>query len=120
MEQKKILIVDDKHTIRFLISEVLKPLGHEIDIAENGEIALQKISERSYDLVIADYLIFPITSLELVERIKTINPDLPVLITNTNGGEKELREKGAIACIKKPINFSQLFLLSKVILNNKL
>ncbi|MCX8012311.1 MAG: response regulator [Desulfobacterota bacterium] len=120
MEQKKILIVDDKHTIRFLIAEALKPLGHEIDIAENGEIALQKISEINYDLVIADYLIFPLTTLELVEKIKAINPDLPVLVTNTNGGEKELREKGVIACIKKPINFSQLFLLSKVILDNRI
>ena len=46
MKTKRILIVDDQETMRFLLSEVLRPLGQKIETAESGEKALQKLAEK--------------------------------------------------------------------------
>ena len=55
--KKLVLIVDEAESIRFIISETLRPFGYEIDTAENGEVALQKIESKNYDLIITDYTV---------------------------------------------------------------
>jgi CheY-like chemotaxis protein len=120
MKTKRILIVDDKETMRFLLSEVLMPLGKEIETAETGEKALQKLAEKSFDLVIIDYLICTPNGLELLQGIKKINPSLAILVFNANGFETEILQKGALACIPRPLNPSQLQLISQLLLNDSL
>jgi CheY-like chemotaxis protein len=120
MKTKRILIVDDKETMWFLLSEVLRPLGQEIETAESGEKAFQKLAEKSFDLVIIDCLICRTNFLDLLQGIKKIYSSLPVLVIETNGLEGELLEKGALACIRRPLNTSQLQMISQLILNNTL
>jgi DNA-binding NtrC family response regulator len=120
MKTKRILIVDDKETMWFLLSEVLRPLGQEIETAESGEKALQKLAEKSFDLVIIDCLICTTNDLDLLQSIKKIYPSLPVLVMNTNGCEGELLEKGALACIRRPLNTAQLKMISHLILSDTL
>lgn len=120
MKTKRILIVDDKETMRFLLSEVLRPLGQEIETAESGEKALQKLAEKSFDLVIIDYLMCKTNDLDLLQDIKETYPYLATLVINTNGSEKEILQKGALACIPRPLNPSQLKLISQLIINNPL
>ena len=55
--KKLVLIVDEAESVRFIISETLRPFGYEIDTAENGEAALQKIESKNYDLIITDYTV---------------------------------------------------------------
>lgn len=120
METKRILIVDDKETMRFLLSEVVRPLGQEIETAESGERAIQRLAEKIFDLVIIDYLICATNGLELLQSIKKIYPSLAILVVNTNGFETEILQKGALACIPRPLNPSQLQLISQLLLNNPL
>lgn len=120
MKAKRILIVDDKQTMRFLLSEALRPLGQEIETAESGEKALQKLAEKSFDLAIIDCLICTTNELDLLLGIKNIYPSLPILVMNTNGCEGELLKKGALACIRRPLNTSQLQMISQLILNDNL
>ena len=116
MNAKRILIVDDKEAMRFLLSEALRPLGQEIETAESGEKALQKLAEKSFDLVIIDCLICTTNDLDLLQSIKKIYLSLPVLVMNTNGCENEFLEKGALACIRRPLNTSHLQIISRLIL----
>ena len=117
MKTKRILIVDDKETMRLLLSEALKPLSQELETAESGEGAIQKLAEENFDLLIIDYLICAPNSLELLQSMKKMYPSLPILVVNTNGLETKILQKGALACIPRPVNPSQLQLLSHLILN---
>jgi CheY-like chemotaxis protein len=120
MKTKRILVVDDKETMRFLFSEVLRPLGQEIETAESGEKAFQKLAEKNFDLAIIDYLICTTKNFALLQGIKKIYPYLAILVVNTNGFEAEILQKGALACIPRPVNPSQLQRISQLILNNPL
>ncbi len=44
MKKKRILIVDDKETMRFLLTEALKPLGYKIETVGDGEAAIQPLA----------------------------------------------------------------------------
>ncbi|MBO6895539.1 MAG: response regulator [Roseibium sp.] len=52
---KKILIVDDSEINLFLMREMLHRMGHEVDFAENGEIAVAKAAEIRYDAILMDF-----------------------------------------------------------------
>jgi two-component system response regulator HydG len=116
LKEKTILIVDDTETIKFLLTEALKPLGYKIETAGNGAAAIQQLAEKVYDLVIADYTISKMNGLELIQGLKKINPSLPILVVNTNGPEHEILKNGVLGCIKCPLNTSQLQMITKVIL----
>ena len=117
MKTKRVLIVDDKETMRFLLSEVLRPLGQKIETAESGEEAIQKLAEKNFDLVIIDFLICTTNGLELLQNIKKICPSLAIIVVNTNGFETEILQKGALVCIPMPLNPSQIQLISQLLLD---
>ncbi len=50
----EILVVDDEMTIREFLSEALSAMGYVVDVARDGKEALEKIGDRSYDLIITD------------------------------------------------------------------
>ncbi len=50
----RILIVDDEVELAQTLADLLEPLGHEIDLAANGSIALNKIEKRDFDAIISD------------------------------------------------------------------
>lgn len=52
---KKILIVDDSEINLFLMREMLHRMGHEVDLAENGKIAVAKAAETRYDAILMDF-----------------------------------------------------------------
>ena len=79
IKKKLVLIADEAESIRFIISETPRPLGYEIDTAENGGVALQKIESKNYDLIISDYTVPEINGFELTRRINKIDPSLPIL-----------------------------------------
>ena len=49
-----ILIVDDEFSNREILSEIIKKLGHFVETAEDGKIALQKTMNHKYDLILSD------------------------------------------------------------------
>lgn len=117
MKKKRILIVDDEETIRILLLEIFKSLGYETETVENGEEAIRQLAGKTYDLLITDYTMPKMDGLELTRRIKIINPSIPVLVFTSYGPESELLKSGALACIKKPLNISELKVISQNILD---
>ena len=60
IEKLRVLVVDDEEEIRDLLQDLLRDLGiARVHLAENGEMAWQRLSrtELDYDLVISDWLI---------------------------------------------------------------
>jgi two-component system chemotaxis response regulator CheY len=68
-----ILVVDDFKMMRRVVKNLLNQLGFSnLDEASDGAEALQKLQTRSYDLVISDWNMEPMTGIELLERVRSI------------------------------------------------
>lgn len=50
----EILVVDDEATIRELLGETLSGVGYNVDTAKDGEMALEKMERKSYNLIVTD------------------------------------------------------------------
>ncbi len=98
----KILVVDDMATMRRIIKSLLEQLGFKnIDEAEDGQVALKKLREGSYDFVITDWNMPNMTGLELVQNIRSDGElkHLPVLMVTA-----EAKKENVIAAIKAGVN----------------
>ncbi|EDP73309.1 chemotaxis response regulator CheY [Hydrogenivirga sp. 128-5-R1-1] len=98
----KFLVVDDMATMRRIIKTLLDQLGYKnIDEAEDGKDALNKLKAQKYDFVITDWNMPNMTGLELVQEIRK-EPDLkhlPVLMVTA-----EAKKENVIAAIKAGVN----------------
>ena len=86
-----ILIVDDFSTMRRIVRNLLKQLSfNNVDEAEDGDVALEKLKNGSYDFLITDWNMPNMTGLELLKAIRADEglKDLPVLLI-TAEAEKE-------------------------------
>ncbi len=82
----KILVCDDEALIREVIKEYLLLEGYEIDEAENGKIALDKINENEYDLVIMDIMMPKLDGYQAIKEIKK-QKDIPCLMLSARAEE---------------------------------
>jgi len=77
----KVLVVDDAAFMRFMITGILKELGHEvIGEAEDGEIACQKYAELKPDLVTMDLIMPKKGGLDALRDIRKADPDARVIV----------------------------------------
>lgn len=79
---KKILLVDDEANIRFIYSEELKDEGYDIIAASNGEEGLCRFENESPDLVILDIHMPDMNGIDVLRRMKTQNPSIPVILSS--------------------------------------
>ncbi|ELK40632.1 hypothetical protein D478_18111 [Brevibacillus agri BAB-2500] len=120
MEEEKmamILLAEDEAVLRMLIGDTLEDEGHLLDIACDGEEALQKISHNQYDLLILDYMMPKLTGFEVLTRMKqmTDKQAAKVLILSAesqHAEQEKMRAAGADDFMPKP--FSPLELVRKV------
>ena len=82
MEKKRILLVDDEEGIQLLYREEFEEEGFEVITAYNGEEALEKFSQEPPDLVILDINMPGMSGIEVLRRMKEINPNLPVILSS--------------------------------------
>jgi two-component system response regulator AtoC len=109
-----ILVVEDNPTdielmLHTLEQADLKPLGgdFEMEVRANAEGALQLLGERSVDLVLTDLMLPGLSGLDLVSRIQTIDPNLPVLVVtrvNAVAQAVDAIRRGAFDYVLKPVN----------------
>lgn len=103
----KVLLVDDSKAARFAMRNLLEKQGLEVEMAESGEDALEKLAASPSDVVFMDQSMPGMGGLAATEQIKK-NPDtthIPVVICTGNEGsklEKMADEAGAIGVLTKP------------------
>ena len=111
-----ILIVDDERDIRELVSGVLSDEGYECRTAGDSTGALQAIDERRPSLVLLDVWLHgsPMDGLEVLDAIKTREPELPVIIFSGHGNidtAVSAVSRGAMDFLEKPFEAEKLLLL---------
>ncbi len=83
-----ILLVDDSAVDRLVIKSVLNQYEHfEVDTAEDGAIALEKMRVKVPDLVVTDMQMPNLNGLQLVEKIRAHYPYVPVILITGEGSE---------------------------------
>lgn len=82
MDKKRILLVDDEEGIQLLYREELEDEGYEVVSAYNGEQAFVKFTQRPPDIVILDINMPGMSGIEVLRRMKEMNPDLPVILSS--------------------------------------
>ena len=73
----RILLVEDEAYLRDIYREILGAAGYIVDEAEDGEEALDALEQGGYDLVLLDIMLPKLDGIEVLRRLKEINPTLP-------------------------------------------
>ena len=108
-----ILIVDDEKNYPLILSAVLQEEGFETLTANSGQEALAVLEHSDVDLVLTDMKMPKMDGIELLQRIKQNDPELPVIMMTAYGTvEKavEAMQKGAYNYLLKPFDNEQLIL----------
>lgn len=120
-DRAKILIVDDEPLIRDALAFKLTKDGYDVDTAEDGEKAIQKIESEEYQIIISDIMMPFISGFELVKILKERGTDAPVLIlTSLNSETAVLKafDLGADDFMTKPFSPNELSVRIKKLLKN--
>lgn len=110
-----ILIVEDTESLRKLTRKILEKEGLSVDEAENGEIALEKVSgETKYSLILLDIMMPKMNGLEFIKELRNFSEVPVVFITALSDERSQILayENGADGYLTKP--FSKPLLISMV------
>ena len=109
--KKRILIVEDDEETRALLKDTIEDEGYKTASVNNGSEAFRKLAKESFDLIVTDVRMPGLTGLDILPRIKKLQPDAPIIVITAFGTEEVQRkalERGANAYLEKPIHFSEL------------
>jgi two-component system NtrC family response regulator len=111
-----ILIVDDEKNYPPVLAAILGDEGYETFTANSGEAALGVLKSAEVDLLLTDLKMPRMDGMELMVRVKELDPDLPVIMMTAYGTVEmglDAMDKGAHSYIWKPFNNDQLILFVK-------
>jgi len=109
--KRRLLIVEDEPTLRVAISDALLKEGWAVDVADNGVDGLALFERHTHGLVLLDLVMPRMDGMELLSRIKTLDPAATVVMITAHGSVDravEAMRKGAVDFITKPFSMSQL------------
>ena len=107
----KILVVDDEPDLLEQIREVLKSQKYDVDTADDGELALDKLFDTVYDLVILDIMLPKIDGLSILKEIRKANIETPIIMLTAKGTvEDKIKglDFGADDYLPKPFAIAEL------------
>jgi CheY-like chemotaxis protein len=104
MPSGRILVVDDEANITSIIEEHFTSLGYVVDVAHDGAAALIQAAAVRPDVVLLDVTMPKISGDEVLDRLRAIDPTLPIVILTGNADESLARSflrRGALDYVGK-------------------
>jgi len=111
-----ILVVDDEKNYLLVLSAVLEDEGYEVLTAQGGHEALEIQKSSDLDLILTDMKMPAMDGIQLLENVKALDPDLPVIMMTAHGTidkAVEAMQKGAYSYILKPFDNERLTIYVK-------
>ena len=109
----KILIIEDEASIRRVLVKILSEENdtYQVDEAEDGVAGLEKIKNNDYDLVLCDIKMPKMDGVEVLEEVKKIKPEIPMVMISGHGDMEtaiHTMRLGAFDYISKPPDLNRL------------
>ena len=109
----KILIIEDEAAIRRVLSKILSEENdsYQVEDAEDGLQGLEKIKNNDYDLVLCDIKMPKMDGVEVLEAVKKIKPEIPMVMISGHGDMEtaiQTMRLGAFDYISKPPDLNRL------------
>jgi len=110
---QKILIIEDEAAIRRVLTKILSEENetYQVEAAEDGIIGLEKIKNNDYDLVLCDIKMPKMDGVEVLEAVKKIKPEIPMVMISGHGDMEtaiQTMRLGAFDYISKPPDLNRL------------
>jgi CheY-like chemotaxis protein len=107
---RKILVVDDNRTTRYMLSYSLRQEGYDVFEASNGAEAAKRLQTESFDLVLSDYSMPGMNGLRLAMHISRIAPQTPIIILSGSLDitHDDVVNAGGFDFVQKPVILNSL------------
>lgn len=107
----RILVAEDEPNVRAFIARALQISGHETTLAEDGQRALEALSEADYDLLLSDIVMPELDGIALALKVAQQWPDLRVLLMSGYAQERQRAHNLDVlahAVLPKPFDLATL------------
>ena len=107
----RVLIVDDNVGLHKTLSFILERKGYDVVTAKNGPEAIERVTERPFDVIFMDVKMPLMDGLETYRRVKEITPDAVVIMMTAYAVEELVQkalEEGAFGVIQKPLDIERV------------
>ena len=111
---RRILVVEDRDSLRRMLRAALTQEGYEVTTAADGGTGIERATSDVYDLVLTDLKLPLASGLEVLEASRTAHPEVPVVVLTAHGTVRaavEAMKHGAVDFLEKPIEIDDLALL---------
>ena len=106
-----VLLVDDEEQFLKVFSQRLEGRGLKIDTSTTGEDAIKRVKGKEFDAIVLDLVMPGISGIETLQRLRSENPDLQIIILTGHGTvEKgiEAMKAGAVDFLEKPADMDKI------------
>jgi two-component system response regulator FlrC len=102
----RILVVDDEEGVRSFLADTLSAAGHDVEEAEDGAQAHERLSTRAFHVLVTDLNMPRMDGMELLRRARQEQPEVEVIVLTAHGsvaGAVEAMKLGAFDFLEKPL-----------------
>ncbi|MGH9823698.1 MAG: response regulator transcription factor [Blastocatellia bacterium] len=121
LERPLVLVVDDEPQILRVMRTVLPPRGYDVNVASNGEEALEQIRKIAPDLILLDLVMPDMSGLEVCRRVREFSA-VPIVVLSAKGSEKDkvaALDLGADDYVTKPPAMEELLARMRAVLRRQ-
>ncbi len=120
MDKKlKILVVEDEEAIRTGLVDVLVFHGYDVDVAEQGDVGLNKALSGKHDLLLLDVMLPKVDGYTICDRVREQDKDIPIIMLTAKSSDDDIihgLKLGADDYVAKPFSVAQLILRIQAVL----
>lgn len=112
----RILVVDDERAIRNSLKEILSDEGYDVDVAEDGSIAIQMVGKEKYNIIFCDIKMPNMDGMEVLDKLNEMGVEAAVVMISGHGDIEtavECIKKGAFDFIQKPLDLNRILITIK-------
>jgi DNA-binding NtrC family response regulator len=107
----RLLVVEDDTTVREFCVRLLRMNRYQVSAAENGRVALERLKENRYDLVLTDLQMPEMSGIALLRQLRQLYPDTDSIVLTAHATVETARDAlklGAFDYLTKPVSVDDL------------